>query len=712
MKSIKQLLPPVFLFLVGLIFLFSLNVQAAPRPKLNQFDASALVINEVDVDTPGTDIAEFIEIFDGGTGNTALTGYVIVLYNGSNDQSYLAMDLDGYQTDANGYLVIGNPAVVAAALTFPDNTLQQGADAIALYQANAADFPNGTAVTTVNLIDAFVYDTNDADDVGLLALLNAGQPQVNEAEAGSASDHSSQRCANGSGGQRNTTTFVQIPPSPGATNNCNAVEPTSTPMPTATPVIPTPTSSVTPETGLLINEVDADTPSTDTAEYVEIYDGGSGNTPLDGLALVFYDGADDEVYLALDLDGMATNADGYFVAGNSAVASAVITFADSTLQNGADAVALYIGSASDFPVGTALTTVGLLDALVYSSDDPADAGLLTLLLAGQTQMNEAGARNADAVAMGRCPNGDGGQRVSSTYALVSPSPNEPNNCGSTLPTLTPTATPSAPTATPTASPTATIDNATPTNTPVVSGIFINEVDADSEGSDTAEFVELYGPVGAALDGLCFVAINGSNDRVYLTVDLDGAAFNSSGFYVIGNAAVPNVGLTFADNALQNGPDAVAIIAAGDCGATISSSTTVTELLQLTLVDAIVYGTNDADDAELLALLSAGQPQLNEDGGGDSGAHSNARCPNGGGATRSTANFSQLMPSPGSANPCPNVATPTPTATPQATPTLTMTATMQPALTATPTLLAPTVTPSATVEIRTEAQKLYLPVIQR
>ena len=30
----------------------------------------------------------------------------------------------------------------------------------------------------------------------------------------------------------------------------------------------------------------------DTAEFVELYDGGIGNTPLDGLVVVFFDGGD------------------------------------------------------------------------------------------------------------------------------------------------------------------------------------------------------------------------------------------------------------------------------------------------------------------------------------------------------------------------------------------------------------------------------------
>src|SRR5688572_8266565 len=54
-----------------------------------------VIINEIDSDTPGTDIAEFIELYDGGAGNTPLSGLAVVLYNGNDDLSYFAIDLDG-----------------------------------------------------------------------------------------------------------------------------------------------------------------------------------------------------------------------------------------------------------------------------------------------------------------------------------------------------------------------------------------------------------------------------------------------------------------------------------------------------------------------------------------------------------------------------------------------------------------------------------------
>ncbi|MEL7523952.1 MAG: lamin tail domain-containing protein, partial [Cyanobacteria bacterium J06553_1] len=134
-------------------------------------NSSSITINEVDADTPGSDSAEFIELYDGGAGNSSLDGLVAVLYNGNGDSSYAAFDLDGFSTDSNGFFVLGNEAVANVGLTFGNSTLQNGADAVALYQGNATDFPNGTAVTADGLVDAIVYDTSDGDDSELLTAL-------------------------------------------------------------------------------------------------------------------------------------------------------------------------------------------------------------------------------------------------------------------------------------------------------------------------------------------------------------------------------------------------------------------------------------------------------------------------------------------------------------------------------------------------------------
>ena len=147
-------------------------------------------INEVDADTPGNDDMEFVEL--SGPPNAPLDGLVVVFFNGSNDQSYNAFDLDGLTLDANGFFVLGNAAVPGVDLVFPNNGLQNGADAVAVYAGNATDFPNGTPPTTTNLIDAIVYDTNDADDMGLLTGL--GQTtQYNEDANGNKDNESISR---------------------------------------------------------------------------------------------------------------------------------------------------------------------------------------------------------------------------------------------------------------------------------------------------------------------------------------------------------------------------------------------------------------------------------------------------------------------------------------------------------------------------------------
>jgi len=134
---------------------------------VTSFGFAQLSINEIDADQTSTDTAEFIEILS-STPNFALDGYVVVLYNGSDDQSYASYDLDGFTTNADGLFVIGNTGVTGAGLTLPSNGLQNGADAVAIFQASDTDFPNDTAITTTNLIDVMVYGTNDSDDTGLL----------------------------------------------------------------------------------------------------------------------------------------------------------------------------------------------------------------------------------------------------------------------------------------------------------------------------------------------------------------------------------------------------------------------------------------------------------------------------------------------------------------------------------------------------------------
>lgn len=195
-------------------------------------------------------------------------------------------------------------------------------------------------------------------------------------------------------------------------------------------------TQVLPPPAVLINEVDADQDIIDTAEFVELYDGGVGNTDLSSLVLVFFNGDDHASYRAFGLSGHSTNAAGYFVLGGDAanVPNCDYDVSPDTdlIQDGADAIALYVGSELDFPVGTPLTTANLIDALVYGTDDPTNAELLVLLNPGQPQVNENAAGDSAGDSNQRCLNGSGDPLSTDTYAQFPPTPGLDNEC--TVPT--------------------------------------------------------------------------------------------------------------------------------------------------------------------------------------------------------------------------------------------------------------------------------------
>lgn len=136
---------------------------------------SQVVINELDCDTPGIDDMEFVELLS-ETPNFPLDGYVLVFFNGSDsgmNSSYFALDLDGFVTDVNGLLLIGSNSVSPVPqLLISENVIQNGADAVAIYQANNFDFPEETVATIDNLVDVLIYDTADSDDLDLIDIFN------------------------------------------------------------------------------------------------------------------------------------------------------------------------------------------------------------------------------------------------------------------------------------------------------------------------------------------------------------------------------------------------------------------------------------------------------------------------------------------------------------------------------------------------------------
>lgn len=154
-----------------------------------------LVINELDSDTPGFDNMEFLEL-KSESPNFPMDGYVVVFYNGSangGNASYLAVDLDGYVTDINGIFLIGSEMVSPfPQIILPDNTIQNGADGVAIYRGDAEDFPLGTvAFVDDRLIDVLVYGTNDPDAVSMLDIFRAFYPNIKQINEGSTNNTNS-----------------------------------------------------------------------------------------------------------------------------------------------------------------------------------------------------------------------------------------------------------------------------------------------------------------------------------------------------------------------------------------------------------------------------------------------------------------------------------------------------------------------------------------
>jgi hypothetical protein len=154
--------------------------------------SQVLVINELDCDNPSTDTKEFVEI-KSQTPNFSTDGYVLVFFNGSTsggDSSYLTIDLTGYTTDSNGLLVVGSTNISPyPQLLMAENLIQNGADAVAIYQASPEDFPEETLATITNLVDVLLYDTSDADDTTLMAIFEQDPnfnpiEQINEGSSG------------------------------------------------------------------------------------------------------------------------------------------------------------------------------------------------------------------------------------------------------------------------------------------------------------------------------------------------------------------------------------------------------------------------------------------------------------------------------------------------------------------------------------------------
>lgn len=190
------------LCLSGLLFSLSVNAQQ-------------LIINEIDSDTPSTDLLEFVEI-KSQQPFTSLDGYVLAFFNGNTSGStalkiYYSIDLTGLTTDANGLVVIGNAGVSPTpSYIIPNSTIQNGPDAVAIYQGSILDYQEYTPASPVNLIHAIGHGNTAAPPTELLAALGI-TTYAYENQFGQQTSHSIHR--------NNDGTYSAGIPTPGALND-------------------------------------------------------------------------------------------------------------------------------------------------------------------------------------------------------------------------------------------------------------------------------------------------------------------------------------------------------------------------------------------------------------------------------------------------------------------------------------------------------------
>ncbi|MEZ5301925.1 MAG: lamin tail domain-containing protein [Verrucomicrobiales bacterium] len=197
--------------------------------------ASGILINEVDATGRGRDVLidadhenEFVELK--GSGGQALDGLALVLYNGTGDVSYTAVDLDKFAADPAGYFVVGTYGTFGADLVLSNNSFvnapfQVGVDGVALVQGDGASFPSGTPgfPAASAICDALVYHVGQPADAALEAgLLLSGQHAVNENASFDNARlvvESMSRLPDGAGNARETTAYQVGVPTPGAANS-------------------------------------------------------------------------------------------------------------------------------------------------------------------------------------------------------------------------------------------------------------------------------------------------------------------------------------------------------------------------------------------------------------------------------------------------------------------------------------------------------------
>lgn len=116
-------------------------------------DTNRLVINEVDYDNVGSDLNEFVEIFNSSTNTKSLANLALIFVNGANNTEYRRIALAGTLA-AQSYLVVANSAVTVA----PGATVTNFANASDNIQNGAPDAVLLFDTVNHQVLDALSYE--------------------------------------------------------------------------------------------------------------------------------------------------------------------------------------------------------------------------------------------------------------------------------------------------------------------------------------------------------------------------------------------------------------------------------------------------------------------------------------------------------------------------------------------------------------------------
>ena len=252
--------------------------------------AQDVFINEFHYDNAGTDTGEAIEL--AGPAGTDLTGWEVVLYNGSNGQVYRTEGLSGLIPDIDS----GFGMVV---INLPTNGLQNGS-------------PDGIALVNSGTVQQFLsyegsFTATEGPATGMLST------NIGVSEPGSTAVGDSLQLT-GTGTTAGDFTWAAAQPNTfGATNT----EQTFASADTA-----------------FINELHYDNAGTDAGEQFEI--AGNAGLDLSGWSVVLYNGNGGSSYGTINLAGVIPDQDNGY---------GTLAFARSGIQNGSpDGLALVNGT--------------------------------------------------------------------------------------------------------------------------------------------------------------------------------------------------------------------------------------------------------------------------------------------------------------------------------------------------------------------------------